>query len=96
MTDVMATEESTTQLPVLDLQGSAGRIAENRKRWIRAFQYYVDGKGIKSPERQRSLLLHHAGMQVQDIFEDLTDPRADSPPDGDTQRFSRHPFVWAV
>ena len=84
MTDVMATEESTTRLPVLDLQGSAGRIAENWKRWKRAFQYYVDGKGINSPERQRSLLLHHAGMQVQDIFEDLTDPRADNPPDGDT------------
>lgn len=37
-------------------------------RWVRAFDLYADGKGVKNVEQQKALLLHTAGLAVQDIF----------------------------
>ena len=37
-------------------------------RWLRSFEMYAEGKGIKDKGQQRALLLHSAGMAVQDIF----------------------------
>ena len=41
------------------------------KRWIRTFEIYADGKGIKNAVQQKALLLHTAGMEVQDVFHKL-------------------------
>lgn len=35
---------------------------------------YVDGRGITAAARRKALLLHWAGMEVQEFFETLTDP----------------------
>ena len=40
----------------------------------RSYEYYIDGKGITQARRKKSQLLHLAGLEVQDIFEDLVDP----------------------
>ena len=72
---------STAGLGPLDLHGSAAQVGENWCRWRRAFTYYVEGKGIEAPARLKTLLLHHAGMTVQDLFEDLTDPAPDTEDD---------------
>ena len=61
-------------LPPLDLTGSSSQVAERWRQWKRSYQYYVDGKGITNPSQKKAQLLHLAGMEVQDIFEDLPDP----------------------
>ena len=53
---------------------------EPRGSW-KTFQFYVDGRGITTVTRKKALLLHCAGMDVQDIIETLTDPGA---PEGGT------------
>ena len=61
-------------LPTLDLSGSSSQVANNWKKWKRAFKYYAEGKGLDNTRKKTSQLLHYAGMEVQDIFEDLVDP----------------------
>ena len=61
-------------LPRFDLSGSAHVVAERWKKWKRAFEYYAEGKGLTNNARKKAQLLHLAGMEVQDIFEDLPDP----------------------
>ena len=61
-------------LPPLDLTGSSSQVAERWRQWKRSYQYYIDGKGITSASRKTAQLLHLAGMEVQDIFQDLPDP----------------------
>ena len=61
-------------LPTLDLSGSSSQVANNWKKWKRAFEYYAEGKGLDNTRKKTSQLLHYAGMEVQDIFIDLEDP----------------------
>lgn len=42
-------------------------------RWKRAFELYVESKGITNEKRKRALLLHSAGMEVQDIYYAMED-----------------------
>ena len=56
---------------MLDLSGSSSQVANNWKKWKRAFEYYTEGKGLDNTRKKTSQLLHYAGMEVQDIFEDL-------------------------
>ena len=55
----------------LDISGPAHVVAERWRKWKRSFTFYIDGQGIENPRRQRSLLLHYAGMDVQDLHEGL-------------------------
>ncbi|CAB4027350.1 Transposon Tf2-6 poly, partial [Paramuricea clavata] len=43
------------------------------RRWKRAFELFVVGKGITDKTQKRALMLHCAGMDVQDIFDTLPD-----------------------
>ena len=61
-------------LPTLDLSGPSSQVANNRKKWKRAFEYYAEGKDLDNTRKKTSQPLHYAGMEVQDIFEDLVDP----------------------
>ena len=61
-------------LPPLDLRGSSSQVTERWRQWKMSYQYYVDGKGITNPSWKKAQLLHLAGMEVQDIYEDLPDP----------------------
>ena len=66
---------SERALSPMDLSGSASKVAERWRQWKRSYEYnYIDGKGITQAERKKSQLLHLAGLEVQDIFEDLVDP----------------------
>ena len=51
--------------PALEQGGKDGR---------KLFQYYLDARGITQAKQAKALLLHSAGIDVQDIFESLTDP----------------------
>ena len=37
-------------------------------RWLRAFELFADGKGVKHADQKKALMLHTAGLSVQDIF----------------------------
>ena len=74
-------------LPMLDLSGSLLQVANNWKNWKRAFEYYAEGKGLDNTRKKTSQLLHYAGMEVQNIFEDLDDP--------ENIPFERHVF-WQL
>ena len=60
-------------LPPLDLTGSTSQVAQRWKRWRRSYEYYIEGKGITQAGRKKSQLLHLAGIEVQDLYEDLVD-----------------------
>ena len=57
-----------------DIVGEASSIGTRWKRWKKGFQYYLDARGITQEKQAKALLLHSAGMDVQDIFKNLTDP----------------------
>jgi len=63
--------------------GLASQVAEKKCKWKRAFEYYAEGKGIENVRKKTSQLLNFAGMEVQDIFEDLQNP-CPVPEEGDT------------
>ena len=48
-------------------------IAKRWSRWVRSFELYSTGKGIVNPEQKKALLLHTAGVAVQDIYFTLTE-----------------------
>ena len=54
-------------LPNFDVSNVTG-IASKWKRWLRAFELYGTGKGTENAAQEKALLLHRAGMDVQDIF----------------------------
>ena len=68
------TNTAERALPPFDLTGSASQVAERWKRWKRSYEYYIEGKGITQAGRKKSQLLHLAGIEVQDLYEDLVDP----------------------
>ena len=44
-------------------------ISARWERWLRAFELFADGKGVKHPDRQKkALMLQTTGLSVQDIF----------------------------
>ncbi|XP_015755918.1 PREDICTED: uncharacterized protein LOC107335405 [Acropora digitifera] len=61
-------------LSPMDLSGSASQVAEKWRKWKRAFEYYAQDEGIDNARKKTSQLLYFAGMEVQDIFEDLQEP----------------------
>ena len=80
-------DEDLPTLSTLDLFGSSSQVANNWKKWKRAFEYYAEGKGSENTRIfLTSRLLHYAGIEVQDIFEDLVDPD----PAGDADPYA----VW--
>ncbi|CAG2188483.1 unnamed protein product [Mytilus edulis] len=50
-----------------DISDSTG-LSARWKRWLRAFQLFAAGKGVTDVDQKYALLLHTAGMNVQDIF----------------------------
>ena len=65
----MAINVKVTPLPPFDCSGDPTSVGPRWKRWKKAFQFYIDGKGVQNNGQKRALFLHSAGMDVQDIFE---------------------------
>ena len=61
-------------IPPFDIVGDATCVGPRWKRWRRSFEFYVVAKGITTDVQKKALLLHTAGMAVQDLFETLSDP----------------------
>ena len=76
-TDSSSGETSDVRAPVtLDVgsleafnpKGDPHGLSQRWKRWKRAFNLYVSGKGVTNDLQKRSLLLHVAGMEVQEVY----------------------------
>jgi hypothetical protein len=63
-------------IPNFNVSEATG-IAERWKRWPRAFELYVAGKGVTDVDQKNALLLHSAGMDVQDVYYTLPDGDGD-------------------
>lgn len=55
-------------LPHFDCIGDIASLGNRWKRWLRAFHLYVAGRGVTDNAQKQALLLHCAGMDVQDVF----------------------------
>ena len=54
-------------LAPFDCPDTAG-ISARWERWLRAFELFADGKGVKHADQKKALMLHTAGLSVQDIL----------------------------
>ena len=43
-------------------------ISQRWKKWRRSFDLYLVGKGVTADAQKRALLLHTAGLEVQEIY----------------------------
>ena len=68
---------NTTGLPALDIDGHD--VGTQWRRWKRAFHIFLEAKGITEPSRQKAMLLHFAGMGVQDIYFNLPESETTPP-----------------
>ncbi|KAK3752980.1 hypothetical protein QZH41_016287 [Actinostola sp. cb2023] len=57
-----------------DCKGNPTSVGPRWTRWKRSFEYYVEAKGIDKDPQRKALLLHCAGLEVQDVYDTLTDP----------------------
>ena len=44
------------------------------KKWLQSFQYFLVAKGVLNDAQKKALLLHTAGIEVQELYETLRDP----------------------
>jgi archaeosine-15-forming tRNA-guanine transglycosylase len=51
-----------------DANGDINSMGPRWNRWKRGFELFALGKGVVDPEQKKSLLLHTAGISVQDIY----------------------------
>ena len=70
----MATNDEPRGIQAFHCRGDSTSVGPRWRRWRKVFQFYVDGRGITAAARKKALLLHCAGMEIQEIFETLTDP----------------------
>ncbi len=89
----MDDEKGSRGIKPFDCLIEPATLGKRWKRWVTAFNFYADGKGLiidntitteahvsaqkVVKRRRRAQLLHLAGQQVQDIFETLSDKGAD-------------------
>jgi len=69
-----------SNIPPFDCKGEPTTLALRWKKWKRSLEYYITSKGLNNAAQKKALLLHTAGMDMQDLFETLADPGV---PDGE-------------
>ena len=67
-------------IPSFDCKGEPTTFVARWRKWRRAFEFFVDGKGVKDPKQMKALLLHCGGMDLQDVY--FTLPAAPAPGEG--------------
>ena len=55
-------------LQSFDPRSDPHNVSQRWKKWLRAFRLYVMGKGVTQDAQKQALLLHTAGLEVQDIY----------------------------
>ena len=57
-----------TGVKAFDAVGEPATLAQRWKKWKQEFELYVVASGVSDATQKRALLLHMAGSQVRDIF----------------------------
>jgi len=57
-----------------DCKGNPTSVGPRWRRLKPSFEFSLEAKGVKKDSQLKTLLLHCAGQDVQDIFDTLTDP----------------------
>ena len=55
-------------LQSFDTKGDPHGLSQRWKKWKRSFKLYLTGKGVTVDSQKRALLLHAAGVDVQEIY----------------------------
>ena len=55
-------------LELLNPKGEPHSLSQRWKRWKRAFNLYVTGKGVSDDGQKKALFLYAAGMDIQAIY----------------------------
>ena len=55
-------------LQPFQVKGDPHSVVQRWRKWKRAFQLYVLGKGITNDSQKRGLLLDTAGLDVQEVY----------------------------
>ena len=63
--------------PHFNLNGDINSMGFRWKKWLQSFELFAEGKGVANPKELKSLMLHHAGRAVQDIFFSIEIPEPD-------------------
>ena len=61
-----------------ECKGNSSALAPRWKKWLQSFQYFLVAKGVVNDAQKIALLLHTAGIEVQELYETLTDPGTDT------------------
>ena len=69
----MATDNDLRGTPPFNCKGDSTSVGTRWRRWKKVFKFYSDGQGVTGAARKKALLLHCAGMDVQEVFETLVD-----------------------
>ena len=69
----MANGSHVSSPAAFDTKGDPSQVSVQWQRWKRGFEYYFAARGNTEDGQKRALLLHCAGLDVQDIFETLSE-----------------------
>ena len=72
----MAVNIEVSGIQPFDSTGDSTSVSPRWKRWRKSFQFFVEAKGIEEAKQKKALLLHCAGVDVQEIFEALDNSEA--------------------
>jgi len=57
-----------------DCKGNSSALGPRWNKWLQSFQYFLVAKGVVNDAQKKALLLHIAGIEVQELYETLSDP----------------------
>ncbi|CAG2236573.1 unnamed protein product [Mytilus edulis] len=60
-------------IPFFDVGNDINSLGQRWTRWLRSFNLYATGKGVVEAQQKKALLLHSAGMEVQDVYYTLVE-----------------------
>lgn len=63
--------------PVGNFDVHGDKLGQTWQRWHRSFELYATGKGVTDEKQKKALLLHCAGLDVQDIYFTLEEEEGD-------------------
>ena len=78
------------QVKLFNPHGDPSNVGIAWQRWLRGFELYAAGRGVKNADQKRALLLHCAGTEVQNIFFSLKEEEGSDAYEKATKTLSKH------
>ena len=83
----MAVNIEIQALALFDCKGNSSVLATWWKKWLQSLQYFMVAKGVANDAQKNfnALLLYLVGIEVQELYEMLTDPSLGAAVEEDSQ-----------